>query len=1146
MSADQRRPDVDSILSGLKDFQRKTVDYVYRRLYEDPDSVNRFLIADEVGLGKTLVAKGVVARAVDRLWNREDHRIDVVYICSNADIARQNVNRLNLLTEDPPQADRLTMLPTTVKNIRDRRMNFVAFTPGTSFMTNYATGKAQERALIYWILREGWGFGEASGPKNLLQAHAGRVNWRDRIRRFKVDSIDRDLAESFLEALKRHRGIRKQFEELSDRFRYPRKRLPQADKDARTHLIGKLRTILAEACARFLEPDIVILDEFQRFKNLLDGEDEAALLAGQLFNYPGAKTLLLSATPYKMYTMYHESESEDHYEDFIRTVEFLLNSKEESAKFQASLAEYRRGLLQLGSDGASRIERAKGEIEATLRKVMVRTERVPFTSRGDAMVEEVTDLEGPAAEDLTSFVLVDRVARELGVPDTVEYWKSAPYLLNMMDSSAYKIKRDLVDLLRRTRGAGSRSKLHFAHAQHVCEVLHDGLVSNGCGLLPYDLISEYRPVEPANAKIRTLMSSVIDSGGWHLLWVPASMPYYSVKSGPYSLPGVEEFTKALVFSAWQVVPKAIAILCSYEAERRMISHSGPIATYAEEWRRRRAPIRFPLDRSGRPGGMSALTLLYPCLTLALRTDPLRSALAAREAGQVHGEGRAHEGQVPDEEPAPDEGRTPDGQAPDLDDVVAAIAGEISELTAPILEEHARYDEPEDDRWYWAALALLDHHYLGGATLSWVEGSRGLKSWASLVPHSPSRVSVVHDPDEHDDSNFGDHVRLFAEFLRGEGSLGRPPRDLAEVLARIAIGSPAVAAARALCRVAGDTDGLLASYDAIDTLLHSSGMMAFGFRTMFNLPETIALLRGYQAGSQEQDDSAYWQLVLEYCVQGNLQAVMDEYSHVLRESLGLVGRAQEQIIEEIGKEVAAALSIRTVPLTFDEIQVKPETDEVSLETRRVRCRFALRFGDEKDPEDTGEVTRADQVRRAFNSPFRPFILATTSIGQEGLDFHQYCHCVYHWNLPSNPVDLEQREGRVHRYKGHAIRRNVAKAFGGRLMDALRISNMGPYSLADPWQIMFDLARESRKPGSNDLVPYWICEEGGYRIRRHIPAMPLSRELGRMEALRKTLVAYRMVFGQPRQEDLVGYLAARAGEDIDVDVLARLRVDLGVSD
>jgi len=54
-----------------------------------------------------------------------------------------------------------------------------------------------------------------------------------------------------------------------------------------------------------------------------------------------------------------------------------------------------------------------------------------------------------------------------------------------------------------------------------------------------------------------------------------------------------------------------------------------------------------------------------------------------------------------------------------------------------------------------------------------------------------------------------------------------------------------------------------------------------------------------------------------------------------------------------------------------------------------------------------------------------VLASTSVGQEGLDFHTYCHAIVHWNLPSNPVDLEQREGRIHRYKGHAVRRNVAE-------------------------------------------------------------------------------------------------------------------------
>jgi hypothetical protein len=51
------RPNLGRVLASLKDFQRDTVEYVYRRLYTDADSVRRFLVADEVGLGKTLVAK---------------------------------------------------------------------------------------------------------------------------------------------------------------------------------------------------------------------------------------------------------------------------------------------------------------------------------------------------------------------------------------------------------------------------------------------------------------------------------------------------------------------------------------------------------------------------------------------------------------------------------------------------------------------------------------------------------------------------------------------------------------------------------------------------------------------------------------------------------------------------------------------------------------------------------------------------------------------------------------------------------------------------------------------------------------------------------------------------------------------------------
>ncbi len=57
-----KKPNCSEILNSLKDFQKDTVDYVFARLYTDGDYTRRFLVADEVGLGKTLVARGVIAK----------------------------------------------------------------------------------------------------------------------------------------------------------------------------------------------------------------------------------------------------------------------------------------------------------------------------------------------------------------------------------------------------------------------------------------------------------------------------------------------------------------------------------------------------------------------------------------------------------------------------------------------------------------------------------------------------------------------------------------------------------------------------------------------------------------------------------------------------------------------------------------------------------------------------------------------------------------------------------------------------------------------------------------------------------------------------------------------------------------------------
>ena len=209
--------------------------------------------------------------------------------------------------------------------------------------------------------------------------------------------------------------------------------------------------------------------------------------------------------------------------------------------------------------------------------------------------------------------------------------------------------------------------------------------------------------------------------------------------------------------------------------------------------------------------------------------------------------------------------------------------------------------------------------------------------------------------------------------------------------------------------------------------------------------------------------------------GNLQAVLDEYAHQLQDSLGLRIHPLGKRAEEISKVIAGAVAMRTATAGVDHIAREP-SGKVSFQPKRMRTRFALAYGDDK--ADSGEENlRAETVRDAFNSPFWPFVLATTSVGQEGLDFHPYCHAVVHWNLPSNPVDLEQREGRVHRYKGHAVRKSLGARYGG-----------GTELPRDPWEGVFAAAVRDRPDGDSDLVPFWVHRvEGGAQIERYVPAL-----------------------------------------------------------
>ena len=321
--------------------------------------------------------------------------------------------------------------------------------------------------------------------------------------------------------------------------------------------------------------------------------------------------------------------------------------------------------------------------------------------------------------------------------------------------------------------------------------------------------------------------------------------------------------------------------------------------------------------------------------------------------------------------------------------------------------------------------------------------------------------------------------------------GLAPEDLVDVLVDVALGSPAVCALRALYRTL-DSSGL-----SDPLLLDAAARIGWGFRSLLDTAEVIQIV---------ESELAYWQSVLRYAQKGNLQAVLDEYAHMLREwKLG--GRCGASDAADLAAAAVEALGFRTTTL---DVRV-PGADGWGAETRRMRSRFAVRFGD-KSSDDDGD--RKDVTAAAFNSPFWPFVMATTSIGQEGLDFHLYSHALVHWNLPSDPVALEQREGRVHRFKGHAVRKNVAEASQSQVA-------VGPST--DIWDAMFE---DVTNPDDADgIKPYWIFE-GRSAVERIVPMLPMSREHTDLERLKRSAATYRMAFGQPRHGDLLEIVDGRA--------------------
>jgi hypothetical protein len=371
-----------------------------------------------------------------------------------------------------------------------------------------------------------------------------------------------------------------------------------------------------------------------------------------------------------------------------------------------------------------------------------------------------------------------------------------------------------------------------------------------------------------------------------------------------------------------------------------------------------------------------------------------------------------------------------------------------------------------------------------------------------------------------------HRQQLSKWLDDQSTAVRLAESRVRRLALVAAFSPACCLLRAIRSVFPD--------EALEGYLPRAADVALGtLRRYFNKVHVQQVIRNHRfrmpwRSAVVDDDRGYTERVLVYAADGQFQAVMDEYAYLLRHA------AQAD---------SAAKALDRLEGVWGLARGTPRTNGPKGNGRRVRIdpdaeshatHFALAFGDDvaressPDSDEDEEKRRKSVIREAFNSPFWPFVLATTSVGQEGLDFHLYCRDILHWNLPSNPVDLEQREGRINRRDCLAVRQSIARDW--TLTDLLRTEG-GPKQVRNPWTAVFDaiMASENLQKYKHGLFPHWVYEcrdpQATVRIQRHVPFFATSRDALRYERLKAGLALYRLVFGQVNQQDLLENLHAQ---------------------
>jgi hypothetical protein len=1071
---DDIKQQLDEALNGLKVFQLATVERLVEQ-FDNPNHSHRMLVADEVGLGKTVVAKGVIARLLEKhlqMHSAELKPFRVTYICSNLALANENRQKLALFSGEQskkwvkqPSFGRLVELAVE-KKVQTEQLEAVievcTLTPTTSFTLTAGSGNCHERAIIAVLLSKLTPLSDYSEAITAL-LKTDQITREGRwYRAVKYIEDDFNVNGNVLNALNEFMTqscVSKELKAHYSSYYHAARSLAVAwdidgkeSEELKHHYFlfrVEIRKLTARCCAASLEADLFILDEFQRFQALTDvsSDSEESLIAQQVFHSTHdsageaktSKVLMLSATPFKAVTMLNEEDEENsHHQQLQYLLKFI--SKEDMdfiAKYEFSRDRLHREVLTLAdpdNDHLSLNENTARDVERLLQTYICRTERGQINSDFEQLIDskELICNDSLSIEEVKAYRAVETIRVRLAEltkgrfgAQLIDFTKSAPWCMSFLQG--YAFKKQFLNHIDDTEIRSMFDRRRKTDQEFAWLSRED--------LKRYKLNVE---TDTPNAKVRKITQTVFEGSAENLLWTPPAKAYYPFE-GVFK--GSEDFSKTLLFSSWAVVPRVLSSLWSYESERRTLQGKGKKPLYYSNTK------SSPLLRFEGKTTLNTWHLLYPCQRL-LDCDLNASSF----------------------------------------DELFAVTKERIQRMLKNLKSYENRDTSNND-WYLLAPILLD--IKNGQSVH-------VDQWLETIE---TAASELDDGEERQKARKGRlaHISKIRDYIeQGEQlQLGQMPADLAEVLSYSAIANPALCAQRTINSLWVNDNN---KRDVLEYTYRFADLTAKLFNHEYAKPIVNKNMRvELDVGNNK---SPAWFKVLAYCSHGNFQSMLDEFCHLLATS----GHNIEQAFEKL----SSSMGIRSAG---EHVHFREDVLKSTKEPSHVRCHFAVSMGTQQINNENG-LQRVVNVRDAFNSPFRPFVLSSTSIGQEGLDFHWYCRRVVHWNLPSNPIDIEQREGRVNRFKSYVIRKRLAEVTGVE-------KSYGK----DIWEDIFEQAIDSDSNSESGLEPFWFYSKGTTKIERIVPMYPMSKEVRKYQEILKILVLYRLAFGQPRQEELLGNLLQR---------------------